>query len=95
MILYRISSLIQLSDIALMPAHRNTGLGGTLIRRLQKEAGATGKRMRLNVMKAGPAVRFYRRNSLCSSQKRKHRPGCGHKTARLQNWIRLRMVTGV
>lgn len=30
-----------------------------------------------------PAGRAYRRNSLCSAEKRKHRPGCGHTTARI------------
>ena len=61
MIVYRTPSVIHLADIALMPTHRNTGIGSTLIHRLQKEAVMTGKRVRLNVMKTSPAVRFYLR----------------------------------
>ena len=61
MIVYRTPSVIHLADIALVPAHRNAGLGSTLIHRLQKEAAMSGTRMRLNVMKGSPAVPLYQR----------------------------------
>jgi len=52
---------ITLVDIALLAAHRNAGIGTTLIQDLQAEATAAGKRVRLQVVKSNRAVRFYER----------------------------------
>jgi ribosomal protein S18 acetylase RimI-like enzyme len=48
-------------DIALLPEHCGKGLGATLIRDLQDEAAAAGKPVTLQVAKANPAMRLYRR----------------------------------
>lgn len=48
-------------DIAFLPDHRGTGLGGALMRDLLDEAGAAGKAMSIHVEKYNPAMRLYRR----------------------------------
>jgi len=52
---------IALIDIALLPAHRNAGLGTQLVRGLMNEAGGAGKMIRLHVLRTSAAVRFYER----------------------------------
>jgi ribosomal protein S18 acetylase RimI-like enzyme len=52
---------IRLVDIAILPEHRNAGLGTALVRELLDESVACGKPMRLHVFKPSPAVRFYER----------------------------------
>lgn len=52
---------IVLIDIALMPEHRNLGIGTGLIRKLLGEAAGAGKAVRLHVLKSNPALRLYER----------------------------------
>jgi ribosomal protein S18 acetylase RimI-like enzyme len=48
-------------DIAFLPDHRGTGLGGALMRDLLDETAAAGKAMSIHVEKFNPAMRLYRR----------------------------------
>ena len=52
---------LRLVDISLLPAHRNTGLGTSLLRSLQEEAVLAGKPVRLSVARENPARRLYER----------------------------------
>jgi ribosomal protein S18 acetylase RimI-like enzyme len=52
---------IALIDIALLPAHRNSGVGGQVVRALMDEAKVAGKMIRLYVFGTSAAVRFYER----------------------------------
>lgn len=52
---------LRLVDISLLPAHRNTGLGTSLLRSLQEEAALSGKPLRLSVARESPARRLYQR----------------------------------
>ena len=48
-------------DIALLPEHRNSGIGGMLISELLDEARNAGKPFRIHVERLNPAVRLYTR----------------------------------
>ncbi|WP_225715801.1 GNAT family N-acetyltransferase [Bradyrhizobium semiaridum] len=48
-------------DIAFLPEHRGSGLGGALMRDLLDEAAAAGKSVSVHVEKFNPAMRLYRR----------------------------------
>ncbi|UGY06318.1 GNAT family N-acetyltransferase [Bradyrhizobium quebecense] len=48
-------------DIAFLPEHRGSGLGGALMRDLLDEAAGAGKAMSIHVEKFNPAMRLYRR----------------------------------
>ncbi len=52
---------IVLIDIALLPEHRNRGIGTGLIRKLLGDAAGAGKAVRLHVLKSNPALRLYER----------------------------------
>ena len=52
---------IVLADIALLPPHRNAGIGTQLIQRLQVEAAQTLRPVRLQVEKTNRARRLYER----------------------------------
>ncbi len=52
---------LTLVDIALLPAHRNTGIGTGLIQEIVKEAVAAAKPIRLHVFSASAAKRLYER----------------------------------
>jgi ribosomal protein S18 acetylase RimI-like enzyme len=53
---------ILLMDIALVPEHRNTGIGGRLMRELIAEAAATKRPLRIHVERNNPgAMRLYER----------------------------------
>lgn len=52
---------MRLIDIALLPRHRGSGLGTSLLRELQAEARRTGKRLTIHVEKFNPALRLYAR----------------------------------
>lgn len=52
---------ICLVDIALLAEHRGAGIGTTVIQGLLDEAVATGKPVRLQVVKSNRAVRLYER----------------------------------
>ncbi|MFZ5822960.1 MAG: GNAT family N-acetyltransferase [Bacillota bacterium] len=61
LIVDRTGSEMHLIDLALLPAHRNAGLGAVLIRLLQAEAAEKARPIRLQVMKGNPARRLYER----------------------------------
>jgi GNAT superfamily N-acetyltransferase len=52
---------ITLVDIALLPEHRNAGIGMQLVRALLDEAAAAKKPVRLHVFATSAAVRMYER----------------------------------
>jgi ribosomal protein S18 acetylase RimI-like enzyme len=53
---------LRLMDIALMPAYRNRGVGGALIRAIQDQAAGLGAaKVSLYVEGANPALRLYER----------------------------------
>lgn len=55
------SDPIRLIDIALLPDHRNAGIGSELMRRLLDEARAAGKPVVLHVAKSNQASVLYQR----------------------------------
>src|SRR2546423_4591014 len=52
---------IRIVDIALLPEHRDRGIGTALIRALLDEAAAAGKPLSIHVEKHNPARRLYER----------------------------------
>jgi GNAT superfamily N-acetyltransferase len=52
---------IRIIDVALLPEYCNRGIGSTLVRALQSEAAAAGKRLRIHVERFNPALRLYQR----------------------------------
>jgi ribosomal protein S18 acetylase RimI-like enzyme len=50
-----------LIDVALLPAYRGVGIGTRLIQEIAKEAGTTGKSIRLHVLASSAAKRLYER----------------------------------
>lgn len=60
-LVYRSEHEIRLVDIALLPEHRERGLGESLIRDLLEEADETGKTVTLHVEKLNRAARLYER----------------------------------
>lgn len=52
---------IRLVDIALLPEHRNAGIGSGLLHELIAESMAVGKPLRIHVEKNNPALRLYER----------------------------------
>lgn len=60
-LVYRSEREIRLVDIALLPDHRGSGIGASLIRGLIAESQATGKPVTLHVTKSSRAVRLYER----------------------------------
>ena len=52
---------IRIVDIALLPEFCNRGIGTTLLRRLQAEAQASSKPLRIHVERFNPALRLYER----------------------------------
>ena len=52
---------IHIIDIALLPAHRNAGIGSRLLTELQAEAARAGKPVCIHVERFNPAQRLYRR----------------------------------
>ena len=61
MIVQRAVQEVRLVDIALLPEHRNAGIGTALIQSLIDEASRAGKALRLQVLRASPGVRLYER----------------------------------
>jgi ribosomal protein S18 acetylase RimI-like enzyme len=61
MIVHRTRDELRLVDIALLPRHRNAGIGSALLQRIFGEAAATNKPLRLKVLKDNRAIRFYQR----------------------------------
>jgi ribosomal protein S18 acetylase RimI-like enzyme len=52
---------IRIVDIALLPAHRNAGIGGSLVRELLDEGAATARSVTIHVERMNPAMALYRR----------------------------------
>ena len=52
---------IRIMDIALLPAYRNGGIGGRLLRDLLEEAATANRRLTIHVERYNPALRLYRR----------------------------------
>lgn len=52
---------LRIVDIALLPQHRNAGVGSILLRRIRDEAVAANKPVRLHVLKGNRAQRLYQR----------------------------------
>jgi ribosomal protein S18 acetylase RimI-like enzyme len=52
---------LRIVDIALLPEHRNAGIGSALVRQVCDEAAALGKPVRLCVLKSNRAQRLYAR----------------------------------
>ncbi|HLX10347.1 MAG TPA: GNAT family N-acetyltransferase [Thermoanaerobaculia bacterium] len=48
-------------DIALLPEHRGSGIGGGILRRLLAEAAAAAKPVHIHVERMNPALRLYQR----------------------------------
>jgi ribosomal protein S18 acetylase RimI-like enzyme len=63
--LARMPGEIRIMDIALLPAHRNLGIGAGLITDLLDEGAATGKRVSVHVETFNPARRLYERLGFC------------------------------
>src|SRR5690349_6116454 len=61
MLVHRSKHEIRLVDIALLPEHREKGIGATLIRELHREATDTAKTVTLHVDKLNRAARLYER----------------------------------
>ncbi len=61
LIVHRTREELRLVDIALLPRYRNGGIGAALLQRIFGEAAATGKPLRLHVLKGSRAGRFYQR----------------------------------
>jgi ribosomal protein S18 acetylase RimI-like enzyme len=58
---HRRDAEIRLMDITLLPEHRNSGVGSSLLRELMAEAEAANKPLTIHVEKYNPAMRLYRR----------------------------------
>jgi ribosomal protein S18 acetylase RimI-like enzyme len=52
---------MRIMDIALLPEHRGHGIATELLRTLQEEAAAAGKRLSIHVERMNPALRLYER----------------------------------
>lgn len=52
---------IELGNIEIAPEHQGHGYGTTLIRRVLERGSATGRRVRLQVLKVNPARQLYER----------------------------------
>ena len=61
MIVHRSDEELLLVDIALLPEHRNLGIGAMLIGSLLDEASLARKPVRLSVERSNPAKRLYER----------------------------------
>lgn len=60
-LVFRSAREIRLVDIALLPDHRGSGIGATLVRSLCDEAQAAGKPVTLHVARTNRARRLYER----------------------------------
>ncbi len=57
-----------LIDIALLPEHRGKGIGGELIRQVIQQCDQQGLPLRLQVLRANPALRLYERLGFVRTQ---------------------------
>ena len=61
LVIHRSETEIRVVDLALLPAHRNRGIGTFLMRRVCADASIAGNPVRLCVLKNGRAIRWYER----------------------------------
>lgn len=61
---------VRLIDIALLPEHRNQGIGSRLIRDVMDRAASLGKPVRLHVEQYNPARRLYTRLGFVALEER-------------------------
>src|SRR5260370_21444521 len=61
LIVHRNADRVLLVDVALLPEHRNHGIGTQVIEDLKKEAQQSGKPLWLDVENFSPAFRLYQR----------------------------------
>jgi ribosomal protein S18 acetylase RimI-like enzyme len=61
LLVMRSDDALHVIDIALMPAHRGAGIGTKLLKELQDEARAAGKKVSIYVERFNPARRLYDR----------------------------------
>jgi len=61
LLVMRSEDAVHVIDIALLPAHRGAGIGTKLLKELQKEARAAGKKVSIYVEQFNPARRLYDR----------------------------------
>jgi ribosomal protein S18 acetylase RimI-like enzyme len=61
MMVFRSEHEIRLVDISVLPESRNAGIGTGLLQDLLNEASESGTPVRLQVLKANPAIRLYER----------------------------------
>jgi GNAT superfamily N-acetyltransferase len=66
-IVSRTAAELRLVDIALLPEHRNRGLGAHLISALIREADAAALPLRLTVARGNPAIHLYLRLGFAST----------------------------
>jgi ribosomal protein S18 acetylase RimI-like enzyme len=59
MVIHHSATEIRVVDLALLPAHRNRGIGTHLMRRICRGAAEVGKPVRLCVLKHNRALRWY------------------------------------
>jgi len=59
---------IRILDIALLPEHRNGGIGGFLIKEIMSEGSQTGKPVRIYVESFNPSLRLFERLGFSSVQ---------------------------
>ena len=61
LVVHRTPDALRVVDMALLPQHRNAGLGTALLQRVFGEALGTQKPLRLEVLKTNRAARLYQR----------------------------------
>ena len=59
--LHRREHALRIVDIALLPEHRGTGLGGALLRELLEESAAAGRKVSIHVERNNRALGLYQR----------------------------------
>lgn len=59
---------VRILDIALLPEHRNSGIGTSMINAIQSEASKSGKPVRIYVESFNPSLRLFERLGFSSVQ---------------------------
>ena len=62
---------LHIADIVVLKAHRSRGIGGRVMKDVIAEAAATGKPVRLQVLKQSRAISFYQRlgfSTICGNE---------------------------
>lgn len=59
---------IRILDIALLPEHRNSGIGSSMIKKIVSEASKAGKPVRIYVESFNPSLRLFERLGFSSVQ---------------------------